>query len=65
MKELRYSGSEASVNSFASVDAIELPLAKSEAASLWSLPITNVTAIVSPTALPSPRKTAPSIPFMP
>ncbi len=53
------------MNSLASVEAIELPEANSDAAIRWSLPMTNVTAIVSPIARPSPRNTPPTIPFMP
>ena len=57
--------SEASVNSLARVEAMLLPAEKSEAEISWRLPMTKVTAMVSPMARPRPRKQAPTIPWMP
>jgi hypothetical protein len=51
----------ASVNSLAIAAAIELLGIRSEAERSCALPSTNVTAIVSPSARPSPRKIAPMI----
>src|SRR5512146_3197013 len=52
----------ASLNSFAISDAIVYPGANSEAEMSCALPITIVTAIVSPSARPSPRMIPPMIP---
>src|SRR5690606_33576133 len=56
------SAGSASANSLASVDAIELPGANRLAERRFALPITNVTAIVSPSARPSPSITPPTTP---
>ncbi len=53
----------ASANSLASVDEIELPGENSDADSECALPITNVTAIVSPSARPRPSMTPPTTPL--
>src|SRR5205085_3749313 len=52
----------ASVNSLAMVEAIVEPGENSEVGKPWALPITKVTAIVSPSARPSPSITAPIAP---
>ena len=59
---LKYIGSDASANSLAKREAILLPGAKKEVEILLLLPMTNVTAIVSPIARPNPRKHAPIMP---
>ena len=48
----------------ASADAMLLPGASSEKFSLCALPITNVTAIVSPSARPSPSRMPPTTPTL-
>src|SRR4029079_7206712 len=50
----RWIGSAASLHSFASAEAMELPGSNSDARIRYALPITNVTAIVSPSARPRP-----------
>ena len=55
----RYIAESASVNSLAIVAAIELPGISSDAVSSCALPSTKVTAIVSPSARPRPRKMPP------
>ncbi|KAG1243173.1 hypothetical protein G6F65_022580 [Rhizopus arrhizus] len=52
----------ASLNSLAKADAIELPGENSEPDHLKALPITNVTAIVSPSARPRPSMMPPMTP---
>ena len=53
----------ASANSLASADVIELAASNSDSVSSWlKLPITNVTAIVSPSARPSPSMMPPMTP---
>ena len=59
ISEERYMSESASVNSFAMVAAMELPGSSSEADSRCALPSTKVTAIVSPSARPRPRKMPP------
>src|ERR1051325_237540 len=61
----RYSSSAASVNSLAMTAAIVYCGAKSEALICGLLPMTIVTAIVSPSARPRPSITAPMIPVRP
>src|SRR6185295_10195143 len=58
----RYRSLDASVYSLATTLAIVADGAKSEAEISARLPITIVTAIVSPSARPSPRTIAPTIP---
>jgi len=53
----------ASANSLASVDAIELPGANRLGESRFALPMTKVTAIVSPSARPRPSITPPTTPM--
>src|SRR6266436_7505547 len=60
----RYISVVASVNSLASTLASVYPGLKSDAAICGVLPITIVTAIVSPSARPKPRITAPNNPFL-
>ncbi|MNT97732.1 hypothetical protein D3C72_2401180 [compost metagenome] len=55
--------SAASPNSLASVDAIEVPGENSEVGMRLALPITKVTAMVSPSARPNPSMTPPITPF--
>ena len=59
---LTYMELVASVNSFASTLAIVYPGSKTEKEIVGRLPMTIVTAIVSPIALPNPSKVAPKIP---
>ncbi len=54
--------STASANSLAMAAAMVYPGANSEAAISWRLPITMVTAMVSPRARPRPSTTAPMMP---
>src|SRR5581483_6186279 len=54
----------ASVNSFASVDAMVLPGRNSDEDSLCALPMTKVTAMVSPSARPRPSMTPPTTPTL-
>ena len=51
-------------NGCANVDAIEFPGANKDADSRWALPITKVTAIVSPSALPKPNMMPPMTPAL-
>src|SRR5205823_8012176 len=60
----RYISVVASVNSFAITLARVYPGLKSDAAICGVLPITIVTAMVSPRARPRPRMTAPNKPFL-
>jgi hypothetical protein len=53
---------DASLNSLAMSDAIVYPGASSEDESSWRLPMSIVTAMVSPSARPRPRITPPIIP---
>src|SRR5208283_3939633 len=62
INELIYKSDVASVNSFAITLAIEYAGLKSEAEISGLLPMTIVTAIVSPIALPKPSNVAPTIP---
>src|SRR5205807_572542 len=62
MSAERYSESAASVNSFAITADIVCCGANSDAEILGLLPITIVTAIVSPSARPKPSMTAPMMP---
>src|SRR4029450_1708092 len=64
MSEARWTGSAASLNSLASAEAIELPGLKSAALIRYALPITNVTAIVSPSARPRPSMIPPITPTL-
>ena len=57
-------GSDASLNSFASEEAIELPGSNNFAEMLYALPITKVTAIVSPSARPRPSMMPPITPTL-
>src|SRR5204863_4036845 len=61
----RYNSSAASVNSFAMTAAIVYCGAKSDVLTCGLLPMTIVTAIVSPSARPRPSMTAPMIPVRP
>ena len=65
IRALRYRSSAASVNSLAMTAAIVYCGAKSDAETWGLLPMTMVTAIVSPIARPNPRMTAPMIPVRP
>ena len=58
----RCSASPASVNSFAMTAAIVYCGAKIDAAAFGVLPMTIVTAMVSPSARPKPSITAPTMP---
>src|SRR5258707_621556 len=62
ISDCKYKSPVASVNSLAITAAIEQPGAKSEAAILGVLPITMVTAMVSPRARASARKIEPMMP---
>ena len=62
ISDARCTGSAASLNSLASAEAIELPGANSDALILYALPMTNVTAIVSPSARPRPSMMPPITP---
>ena len=62
MSAFRYSSSAASVNSLAMTAAIVYCGAKSEADTCGLLPMTMVTAMVSPRARPKPSITAPTMP---
>src|SRR5579862_1155167 len=53
----------ASVNSLASAAEIVVPGASSEVEIRWALPITNVTAMVSPSARPRPSMMPPTTPI--
>ena len=53
----------ASVNSLAMVAEIVVPGANSEDVMLWALPITKVTAMVSPSARPSASIAPPTTPM--
>ena len=64
MSDARCTGSAASLNSLASAEAIELPGSNSEALILYALPMTNVTAIVSPSARPRPSMMPPITPTL-
>ena len=61
----RYRSSAASLNSFAITAAIVYCGAKTESDSLGVLPITIVTAMVSPSARPKPSMMAPMMPTRP
>lgn len=52
----------ASANSLAKVDAIELPKPNKDGLNLCALPMTKVTAMVSPNARPSPSMMPPITP---
>ena len=54
----------ASLNSLAMADAIEVDGEKIESGSWNALPMINVTAIVSPRALPNPSMTLPMMPVL-
>ncbi len=62
ISDARWTGSAASLNSLASAEAIELPGSNSEVLIRYALPMTNVTAIVSPSARPRPSMTPPITP---
>ena len=53
---------DASLNVVAILEAIVWAWSNSESGMSWALPMTMVTAIVSPSARPRPRMTAPTIP---
>src|SRR5262249_14855105 len=57
-----YSSSTASRNSFAIVAEIDVPGANREGLIRWALPMTKVTAIVSPSARPSASIAPPTTP---
>src|SRR5471032_3407613 len=57
-------GVSASANSLARVEAIELPAENSDHDSELALPMTKVTAIVSPSARPRPSMTPPTTPVL-
>src|SRR5262249_46041859 len=57
-----YVSPTAPVNSLASAAEIDVPGARSEALMRWALPITKVTAIVSPSARPRPSMMPPTTP---
>ena len=59
ISEERYMSESASVNSLAMVAAIELPGSSRDMVSECALPSTKVTAMVSPSARPRPRKMPP------
>ena len=63
-REAMYMVSEASVNSLASEAEMVVPGAKIDAWMRCALPMTNVTAMVSPSARPSPSIIAPIMPFL-
>src|SRR5471032_2155222 len=58
------SGVSASANSLARVEAIELPAENSDHDSELALPMTKVTAMVSPSARPRPSMTPPTTPVL-
>ena len=60
----KWAPASASPNSFAKVDAIEEPAAKSEGEILCAFPITKVTAMVSPSARPRPNIMPPITPVL-
>ena len=62
MRDDVYRSPTASVNSLAMEDEIVVPGASSEVLIRWALPITNVTAIVSPRARPKPSMMPPTMP---
>lgn len=62
IKEDRYKASTASVNSLAITLAMVLEGLKMLAGKKWELPITMVTAMVSPRALPRERRMPANIP---
>src|SRR5512140_2692030 len=62
MSDALCTGSAASLNSLASAEAIELPGSNSDGLIRYALPMTNVTAIVSPSARPRPSMIPPMTP---